>query len=383
MGIICSNALDDTCAPMAASVCCGIGDGTESPQQHYQQQVVPERCVLILGAGDSGKSTIFKHLQHLYSKSFRKPEDRLNFKSFIIDNVITAIQILVTASHHYKIPIQDPNNRATAAIVSNLPENIFTKTDKEGWNCLPHGLTPTGISALWQDVGIQEVFKERNLFHLDDNAPYFLSKLGELTRKGYVPSLEDILRSRKKTVGVADEIFDIQGRTLKVVDVGGQRNERRKWISFFSGMDAVVYVSSLSEYDQLTYENDKTPRLDDSTNVFKSFFEVGEMSHVPVHLVLNKLDVMCDKINRQKEMSRYFKEFNGDDQNVEDYKQFITSKFMQYDTNNRVKGVYYTSAVDEQSIKLLVQRILENVLAPENKISPPKKQDVGLFSTPD
>jgi guanine nucleotide-binding protein G(i) subunit alpha len=46
---------------------------------------------------------------------------------------------------------------------------------------------------------------------------------------GYVPTDDDILRTRVRSVGVQQEVFKVRGTTLKVFDVGGQRSERKKW----------------------------------------------------------------------------------------------------------------------------------------------------------
>ncbi|VTJ82582.1 Hypothetical predicted protein [Marmota monax] len=52
------------------------------------------------------------------------------------------------------------------------------------------------------------------------------------------------------------------GRALKealgprrIVDVGGQKSERKKWIHCFENVMALIYLASLSEYDQCLEEN--------------------------------------------------------------------------------------------------------------------------------
>ena len=41
-----------------------------------------------------------------------------------------------------------------------------------------------------------------------------------------------------------------------IVDVGGQQSERKKWIHCFDGVNAVIFVSALNEYDLVLAEDD-------------------------------------------------------------------------------------------------------------------------------
>ena len=41
-----------------------------------------------------------------------------------------------------------------------------------------------------------------------------------------------------------------------MVDVGGQRSERRKWIHCFDRVQAIIFLVAVSEYDQVLAEDD-------------------------------------------------------------------------------------------------------------------------------
>ena len=42
----------------------------------------------------------------------------------------------------------------------------------------------------------------------------------------------------------------------RMVDVGGQRSERRKWIHCFDHVTSVMFLVAISEYDQWLVETD-------------------------------------------------------------------------------------------------------------------------------
>ena len=41
-----------------------------------------------------------------------------------------------------------------------------------------------------------------------------------------------------------------------MVDVGGQRSERRKWIHCFENVTSIIFLVALSEYDQVLVESE-------------------------------------------------------------------------------------------------------------------------------
>ena len=62
---------------------------------------------------------------------------------------------------------------------------------------------------------------------------------------------QDVLRSRARTTGVVELCFEYRNVLFFMYDVGGQQSERRKWIHLFSDVNGVIFVSALSEYDQV------------------------------------------------------------------------------------------------------------------------------------
>lgn len=40
-----------------------------------------------------------------------------------------------------------------------------------------------------------------------------------------------------------------------MIDVGGQRSERRKWIHCFENIDPIIFLAAISEFDQVLFES--------------------------------------------------------------------------------------------------------------------------------
>ena len=54
--------------------------------------------------------------------------------------------------------------------------------------------------------------------------------------------------------------------------LGGQRSERKKWIHCFDNVTAVLFVVSMSEYDQVLAEDHRVNRMAESLKLFASNF---------------------------------------------------------------------------------------------------------------
>jgi len=80
-----------------------------------------------------------------------------------------------------------------------------------------------------------------------------------------------MLAFRVKTTGVRQEQFinEAEKTTVQIIDVGGQKSERKKWMNQFDSVDLVIYFSSLDGYSLELHECDGN-RLDDDLQLFRN-----------------------------------------------------------------------------------------------------------------
>jgi len=154
------------------------------------------------------------------------------------------------------------------------------------------------IKALWNDAGIKKAFENRSKFQLTDSASYFFDALDRIAADGYIPTEQDVLRSRVRTTGIVENNFEVDGNQFKMFDVGGQRNERKKWIHCFENVTAVLFVGVLSEYDLVLYEDENMNRMEETLNLFDEICNSRWFRETSIILFLNKRDVFQEKIKK-------------------------------------------------------------------------------------
>jgi guanine nucleotide-binding protein G(o) subunit alpha len=154
------------------------------------------------------------------------------------------------------------------------------------------------MKRLWVDSGVQLCFSRSNEYQLNDSAKYFLDKLDEIGNSNYLPSTQDILRTRVKTTGIVEINFSFKDLNFRVFDVGGQRSERKKWIHCFEDVTAIIFIVALSEYDQVLVEDETTNRMHESLRLFDSICNNKWFVNTSIILFLNKKDLFEEKIQR-------------------------------------------------------------------------------------
>ena len=240
------------------------------------------------------------------------------------------------------------------------------------------------VEAVWQDEGIQETFKRSHEYRLIDCAQYFLNRVATIRKANYSPTAEDYLRCRVLTRGITETRVQIDGVTYNLFDVGGQSEERRKWIQCFNDVRVILFVVPCSSYNLSLAEDPTQNILKESLHLFHSIWNNRFLKKVPIMLLLNKQDLLRDKImNQQWKLENYFQGYSdytisddsqradGELEEVRRAKCFIRDEFLKIIAatgENSCHRCYshFTCAIDAESVKRVFANIQEITSAHKN-----------------
>lgn len=190
---------------------------------------------------DSYKEIIFSNT--IQSMRYVTP-----FSPFPLQHLPAYVSAILEALPQLDLALQPQNDARKNAILSLPPQNI------EG-DVFPRDIADA-VRGLWRDPSVKEAVRRSREFQLNDSTVYYFTAIDRMSTSGYMPTDQDILRSRVKTTGITETTFKVGELTYRLFDVGGQRSERKKWIHCFENVTALVFLVSLSEYDQMLYEDE-------------------------------------------------------------------------------------------------------------------------------
>ncbi|KAB1255378.1 Guanine nucleotide-binding protein G subunit alpha [Camelus dromedarius] len=310
--------------------------------------------LLLLGTSNSGKSTIVKQMKIIHSGGFNL-EACKEYRPLIVYNAIDSLTRIIRALAALKIDFHNPDRAYDAVQLFALTGPAESKGE----------ITPELLGVmrrLWADPGAQACFSRSSEYHLEDNAAYYLNDLERIAAPDYVPTVEDILRSRDMTTGIVENKFTFKELTFKMVDVGGQRSERKKWIHCFEGVTAIIFCVELSGYDLKLYEDNQTSRMAESLRLFDSICNNNWFVSTSLILFLNKKDLLAQKIRRIP-LTVCFPEYSGQN-TYEEAAVYIQRQFEDLNRNKETKEIYshFTCATDTSNIQFVFDAVTDVII---------------------
>ena len=111
-----------------------------------------------------------------------------------------------------------------------------------------------------------------------------------------------------------------------MLDAGGQRSERKKWIHCFEDITAVLFVLAISEYDQNLFEDERVNRMHESIVLFDSLCNSKWFANTPFILFLNKIDIFENKIKKNP-LKNYFPDYDDKPDDTNEAIKFFETNF--------------------------------------------------------
>merc|ERR1712013_904455 len=275
--------------------------------EHQDKRVIK---ILLLGSGSFGKSTFFRQLDMIYGEA-SQPNHVYSNEPYIIrtirSNCIDSMFKLLTQSirlcekpfefEDVKTDIESQETWGAIKLLASYATDPTNVPDDDDLRLLG-----AGMAMLWEMKGVKATFRHRHHFSLIENTNYFLSRVVTVVEPGYRPSIEDILNARMQTSGTNTKTYVVHGHPFNIFDVGGQRNERRKWLSLFDRVNLLLFIAALNHYSSALFEDETKNAIHESLELF------GEMvtskwfppQYTQFVLFLNKNDLFKERLTEDK-----------------------------------------------------------------------------------
>jgi GTPase SAR1 family protein len=325
--------------------------------------------ILLLGTGDSGKSTLRQKINALcnddYGSGYLEDFCRL-VRAVINDGMPVLIKLSGLPSDNEAV--SQFNAAYGIAHQKVLTQGMMApeSTSEYFFACA------NSIKTLWADPAVQQAYHKSledpyNKVFPRIEAHYFLDRIEEISKPEYLPNEQDMLKVRVRTTGILTEVNTFNNSKFELIDIGGAQSERKKWKhTYEENVAALIFVAALDCFDMPLYENDKDNCLVDSLicfdEVLGSQYPRGQypcFEKSSMILLLTKRDLFEKKI-RENKLSQspafkdkpvdYFDAFEGGTiDNYENGIEAIKAEFQQRFTarmGERELRIYVTCATE-------------------------------------
>ncbi|KAK7047866.1 hypothetical protein VNI00_006194 [Paramarasmius palmivorus] len=241
--------------------------------------------------------------------------------------------------------------------------------------------------ALWHDEAVRTILARRKI-RLEEFPGFFLNDLERVTSLKYMPTDDDVLKARLKTVGVCEYKFEMEVSTgretpteWRIIDVGGSRSQRREssiivhhrnvFLTFdiikkHGFLDAIIFLAPISGFDQVLAEDRTVNRLEDSVLLWKSVCSNKLLANVDLVLFLNKCDILEQKLNSGVRLAKYVRSYGDRPNDMENASKYLRSKFSaihrEYSPNPRKFYAFCTSVTDTATTAGIIASVRDMVI---------------------
>ncbi|KAF8907722.1 heterotrimeric G-protein alpha subunit, GPA2-like protein [Gymnopilus junonius] len=307
--------------------------------------------VLLLGSGDSGKSTVLKQMRLIHKVPF-SPVEIEHYRQLVFDNLTRGLRYLLDAMEDMELKVSEANQEHLELI-----DGVRDIRDGE-----PFPMTYfEPLKSLWADENVQKAWSRGNEAALPENLSYFYSDLDRLFDPVYQPTEQDIIRCRARTIGITETTFQLREHEMLMVDVGGQKSERRKWIHCFQDVTSILFLVSLSGYDQCLVEDKDANQMQDAMTIWDSICHSQWFKQTSIILFLNKNDLFEKKVPTS-DIKNFFPDYDGEPGDIRAGRDYFKRRFARLAqkagrSKEREIYIHITTATDTAMLRVVMAAV--------------------------
>lgn len=334
----------------------------QAQNQEIEQQLARDRAqndldfkILLLGAGESGKSTVVKQLTNIFvTKPSHNDEETRRFRDVLQSNTIAAMRWLLKAAKQQQLIFMGS--------IADVAERVHELDDSQ----MLSDEVVADIQALWSNEQIQALYEKRSEFYFPDAGPYYFKHLMRFNEPDFTPTEEDIVMARIRTTGMFQTEFDKPPVHWRVVDVGGQRSERKKWMRFFDDVQAIIFVVNTGGYNKVLFEDQTKNRLHEAIELFDETVNKGCFADTPIFTFFNKKDIFEECI-RKSPLKTCFPEHDGST-DVHECLDFVSRQFSsKMPAGKAIAGSHFISARFKKNVRHAFEEVQEVLVSAKRK----------------
>eukprot|EP01126_Amoeba_proteus_P053194 TRINITY_DN6473_c0_g1_i7.p1 TRINITY_DN6473_c0_g1~~TRINITY_DN6473_c0_g1_i7.p1 ORF type:complete len:208 (-),score=19.91 TRINITY_DN6473_c0_g1_i7:610-1233(-) len=201
----------------------------------------------MLGTADSGKSTFARqfYLLHAYQNPWN-PSDLIKYSLNLQLNTLEAMrEVLYLLQSSGNLEGFGAHHKSYVQLIQEAP-NLEA--------------VAAYIDTLWRETSIKQIYHDLNLTY--SSASYYFDNVQRFAEPNFVCTVDDIPYVRIKTVGIYETLISAKGKTIILVDVGGQKSERRKWMKYFQqSLSTIIFCVAVNEFNMQVEEEPTVNRI--------------------------------------------------------------------------------------------------------------------------
>jgi len=326
-------------------------------KQQIKRELPITNKILLLGPADAGKSTVLKQFRYIYSHGMDE-EERKTYRGPIIWNTVESMYHMLEAINNYSYNFEMEESLKYSQLI--LKETYDVLNNDQKCPVCPKEFVDA-IKFLWtKEPAIKRVYDKRNEYNLIDSAEYFLNEVDRVLVEDFIPTKDDVLFCRIMTTKILETKIVISRIIFKIYDVGGHKSLRNQWADYFDDVTALIFIVSLSSYDQNMVENPEMNQINDALGLFQTIIQLPHFQETAMMLFLSKIDLFKKKI-KVSPIENYFPDYK-DGSEYSKAISYFGAKFTSLNKNeDRQIYTHLTWATDTKNMKYVFAVVTETV----------------------